>query len=631
MASVDTFNVEWGMWNIPLETIEEIANLESIPKTAHWYAGVAWILMEADETLYTDRAVEYFQKALEMKPGGWMPMEGLARCYGENLHQYQTAIDWMKAAIVNLPEELGISFLLEARISDWELQLGQDQNAVESARTAYKNSRGFSYGTGTASDPSILRTIRHYIAALYKTKDYSTIKKLLYDLASTKTVEPNRSLWTAFLQEQYDNYYRIDIFDKVGTIVRATNDDDLRDFMKESIKQAVDLNSDTIAEAQTVWLATQSADWQYHYAREPEESIDLYENIVTLIDQSNEVTQHSHNSYRTWAASQLSSMYFEEAKIAFNEGADYSTPVSKMENLAMHKQGSKRYYRASYPALILGLWLHEYAKADEETWKAAIKPSVKQGLYLLSDDDPWNDQRAYCQLGRALLLAGDVLNASIALGITTKPIEDKQLADFEAKAAEKESSGGFSDAEVIPSAAEIRNLDQDAALEDTIGVPSQISQFDKPRQGQELEVEEEEVENEEEGEEDKDEGEGEEEELEEDEYEDEEREEEAQENFNPKYAGFYANWECDGPCTTASDSYQELHFCRFCDDTCFCEKCIELVKSDKMPFRKCAADHQHVRMFPMTSEAKRVTTALVERRFEVQQEWLDGLKKEWQD
>lgn len=594
-------------------------------------------MMEADEPPYTEQAIEYFNKALELKPGGWMAMEGLARCYGDNLYEYETAIDWMKTAINNLPhtEDLeGIDFYLETRISDWKLQLGQDEEAVESARAAYEGSQGFRYGTGSASDVSVLRTIKHYIMALYRTEDYSTITKLLYELDSIATWEENRSLWIVFLREQYDSYYRINIFDKVGTIVRATKDDALAEFMEASIKEAVELNTDTISEAQPVWLATQAAEWQYHYAREPEESIDLYENIVTLIDQSNEVVQHSHAAYRTSAAGQLSSMYFNAAKSAYNEGTDYSTPVSKMENLAKHKQGSKRYYRASYPALVLGRWLREYAKADEETWKAAIKPSVKQALYLLSDDDPWNDQEAYCQLGQALLLADDILNASIALGITTKPIEDAKRTNTATEAGENASQDGFSGAELILSAAEIQeNIDDDAdeasqmatatgpTTEDTdVGShenndstpPKTEEPYPGQSQSEDQDLASEEV-------------------IEGENQTPDADQQQEQGEINPKYAGFTPIWTCDGPCSTASDSYTELYFCCICLETCFYDECIQLIKSDKLPFRRCAADHEHVRVFPMTEDAKRITDALVERRFTVQQEWLDALKKEWQE
>ena len=48
-----------------------------------------------------------------------------------------------------------------------------------------------------------------------------------------------------------------------------------------------------------------------------------------------------------------------------------------------------------------------------------------------------------------------------------------------------------------------------------------------------------------------------------------------------------------------------------------------------MPFRCCASDHPHVQVLPMIEEAKVMTDALIEKRFEVQQKWLEGLKKVW--
>ena len=60
--------------------------------------------MEANIEKYTERAIEYLQKALALKPRSWVAMEGLARCYGENLRKYETAIGWMENAIDNIPQ-----------------------------------------------------------------------------------------------------------------------------------------------------------------------------------------------------------------------------------------------------------------------------------------------------------------------------------------------------------------------------------------------------------------------------------------------------------------------------------------------------------------------------------------------
>ena len=63
-------------------------------------------------------------------------------------------------------------------------------------------------------------------------------------------------------------------------------------------------------------------------------------------------------------------------------------------------------------------------------------------------------------------------------------------------------------------------------------------------------------------------------------------------NANCVDSAFY--WLCDGPCNRPPTSYAELHFCRICSDVCLCEICIGLVLNDIMPFRECARDHPHV-------------------------------------
>ena len=626
---MDIFNVESGMWNIPLDAIESIANMEPIPKSEHYYAGLAWIMMEADEEDYTERAIEYFKKALELKPGGWMAMEGLARCYGDNLHEYETAIHWMEDAIHHLPsaEKFDVEFYLLARVADWKLQLDSEQESVQIAQAAYEKSREFCYGNGTASDASILRSIKHYIEALYRIGNFSKIIELLFELDRTTTWKQNTTLWAAFLRAQNDGYYNVLIFDKIGKISKEEESVALQDFMRVSIKNIIQLDSESIAEDQTTWLATQAAEWQYHYAFDPEQSTELWQQIVSLVDQSNELVQQFQSGRRSMAAKFLAMMSLNAAIRAFTSGVDPSAHVQKLEDLASHKQGNKRYYRASYPALSLGLWLHEYKKADQEVWRACIRPSIKQALYLLSDEDPWNDQQAYAQLGAALLAAGDTRNASIALGITMKPLEDQRAMQQMSKETNGSSQKDFSEGELVPTAVIPVDDDVEAPIENTahqqIRHPSTLEstpdnaenpyrEEENPSTGDESLPHDESKMN---GEKASSSGRTD--------------DDENDEQINPKYAGFDCMWTCDGPCESSQTSYAELYFCRVCDDVCFCEKCIELVRDDQMPFRYCASDHPHVRVFPVIDEAKRLTDALVERNFEVQQEWLAELQAVW--
>ncbi|KAL6716248.1 hypothetical protein ACLMJK_005814 [Lecanora helva] len=657
-GSVDIFNVDNGFWNIALDTLEKLANSEPVPKSAHFYAGVAWILMEAMEDDYTYRAIEYFKKALDLLPGGWMPMEGLARCYGENLSDYETAIQWMEDAIRNVPQTddlSGIEFYLETRISDWKLQLGDDQESVKIAQTSYEASKEFTYGNGTASDSSILRSIKHYIETLYRTHQYSRVVELIRDLDARETYEQKTSLWMVFIQFQTDPYHAVDLFNKIGKITQVLEDDSLHEFLRVSFKKVMNINPNTIADYEPIWLAYNIAEWQYHYAPNPEESIESWEKIVTLVDQSNEIVQQSQNWFRSKAAAFLSMMLFDAAKENHHTGKDPSAYITKIESLAQHKQGSRCYYRASYPALILGLWLHEYMKAKEEIWSACIRPSVKQALYLLGDQDPWNDQEAYSQLGQALFAAGDILNGSIAYGVTLRPLEDhrKELEqqEIESGAQENDSAknGPMLNATNIgeqleepieeqisrqqttgrdtfrPSISDTSELEVVKDLHhnegSSMGEKQEIAPGDSGDNSYDDDGKLNDADNEEE-EKKRDENPG---------SSNNDDDGELDEVVNPKYAGFGYLWVCDGPCDTSQSDYTELWSCRVCQDCCFCEKCVELHRRDEIPSRVCAVDHPLVRIFPTVAEAKELTDALVEMRFEIQQKWLNGLRKTWED
>ena len=642
-GSVDISDIHL-LGKIPLDAIESIANLEPVQRSEHYYSSLAWTIMQAGhiagatryagaEYEYTERAIEHFRKAVELKPGGWVAIEGLALCYGDKLHEFEIAIKYMEDAKRNVPQIEGfqrLGFQLEATISGWKLQLGNDQESVDRAQTAYEGSLKFIHGRGIAGknaglDGSIVLSIKNYTEALYRTGNFDRFIELLYELDKRPTGGQDTSLWTVFMQGQSSEWSNNLIFDKIGEITRTVKSDALQSFMRASIKKSIKLDADSIAQGdEHIWLADQAAQWQYRYAPQQEESIELWEDIVALVDQSNGNVQQSQAAYRTSAADYLSMMYFDAAKKSCNNGGDFSAHILKLKNLAKHKQGSKQYYRASYPALVYGMWLHEYAHAEEEVWRECIRPSIKQALYLLSDEDPWNDQKAYDQLGQALLLAGDVLNASIALGVATKPLEEQcnspQQSDHEentlklvstatesARQHPEESTEQAAKHLIGDSAASYPPDHQDTDSTTPEDVPGGALESlsargeEGPEVGGVIAAP------------------------------DDDDNRSVVSTVNLKYSGFECPWGCDGPCETPQESYAEIYFCRVCNEVRFCEKCIVLVRNDELPFRVCAEDHPFVRVFPMIEEARRVTDALVERRFEVQQAWLEGLRKDWED
>lgn len=62
-----------------------------------------------------------------------------------------------------------------------------------------------------------------------------------------------------------------------------------------------------------------------------------------------------------------------------------------------------------------GMYLRRYGGTDESKWKACFRDSILQGIDMLGDEDPMNDQSAYASLTEALLAAGARSNAAVVL------------------------------------------------------------------------------------------------------------------------------------------------------------------------------------------------------------------------
>lgn len=224
---------------------------------------------------------------------------------------------------------------------------------------------------------------------------------------------------------------------------------------------------------------------------------------------------------------------------------------------------------------------------NEHVWRACFLPSLKHAIFLLTDDDPLNDQDAYCELGKALLLAGDETAASIALGISLKPLADyndriaAQGPDDNASNSDGSSVTSDSIAEVL-----IQSHSPEAQVSDTDATNSVDSSEENNDATDEA-------------------------------------------DFNEELAGFELLFSCDGPCVRPSRTYKELYLCMFCDDIYFCESCVKLLEDDKLPLRICAVDHPHLQVFPFTPEAKDVVDSLVAREFAPQTKRLQELGGTW--
>lgn len=60
---------------------------------------------------------------------------------------------------------------------------------------------------------------------------------------------------------------------------------------------------------------------------------------------------------------------------------------------------------------------------------------------------------------------------------------------------------------------------------------------------------------------------------------------------------------CDDPCKTRQEDYKGLHFCNVClHGTVLCETCVKLVKTNKLPYRKCSSEHELFQFYPVAEK-----------------------------
>ncbi|OQN99698.1 hypothetical protein B0A48_14468 [Cryoendolithus antarcticus] len=589
--------------SIPLADIESAAALHMHVKNEHWYTGVAWIMMEANQEEHTRKAIEYFTEATKMSTRAWVAFEGLAICHGDNLSQYEEGVRLMYRAIhllTQIDTVPGIEFHLRTKMGSWLRQLGNGPESLQVCKAAYEGSSNFAYPTGLASDHLIILSIRNYIEAMFDAREFDDILTLICDLDMRTTGDMDRSLWIVFLRAQFVVEYDVMIFHKLREIGRALDRDRTVYLVKSSTERAVPLTPDAFSYTGNLWLAMQCITWLYEVSDVPDDAATLLEKVIEIIDGSDEITQQNSWLQRDIAAAFLGFHHFRTAVCAAAAGQDPSPAVKQLDILAHHQQGGTRYVRTSYPALAMAQWLHEYTSADDETWMAYIKPSVQRALHFLSDNDPWNDQQACAQLGQALLCANDMGNACIALGITMTPFEELTRKQNSASEVQLGYARPQGDLATEREASKDDNRDLQKTGDKGVTDEEYDEQPGQPVIEDGVDADPDEPE-------------------------------------NLKYAGFELIFSCDN-CKLSRDRlqnpYKELHFCRMCNDVCFCEDCIEQLRKGELDFATdstCSSDHKHVMVFPVTQEARALTDALLQKRFEVQEQWLHQLWKTWGD
>ncbi|KIW30597.1 uncharacterized protein PV07_06331 [Cladophialophora immunda] len=417
---------------ITLDLIEQIARSQNLEEDEYWCTGVAWTMMDGGDPRHTRRAIEYFQKAITLaeartrelygveKPTAWVAYEGLSRCYGDNLGQPLPALEAIQKAIEALPPILlnfGVDFYFRARAAYWQLQTGGNhEDATRVGREAYERCQMYTFGTNSPSDYIIMDSCKLYIEILSRTQDYGSISAVLRHLATCETLLPGCSLLHCLLRHKFTEREFKRLTGIIAMVLYKRPDPDLQNLLQDNFKRVAYIDLSGRPKWNDLRLAVRSANFLLRHFKDVAGATKIFTSILSVIDSNDESYRQRLKPIRNQAAAFVSFRRFTEAVEArLSKQSRYSQPAEKLRSLALE---DKRRYRASYSALLYGVWLRDHRSKSPKVWRPIFEPSIAEAIYKLHDDDPWNDDDAYNQLGEALMMGNDLENAATAFGIT---------------------------------------------------------------------------------------------------------------------------------------------------------------------------------------------------------------------
>ncbi|KFY87384.1 hypothetical protein V500_07000 [Pseudogymnoascus sp. VKM F-4518 (FW-2643)] len=403
---------------IPLESMRTYAEWAGLKKTAHWHAGLAWIMMDGD---YFDAAIAEFKKALEMDSKAWVAQEGISRCY-DSLGDVNLALEWMAKATENVPTNL--SFLVPQyflpRVAPWLSKIGDSERAIKAWKEVWEY------------DVYKMDNLKSYIFQLHKGGRHQDLVDLIMEIRDyISGKEHCEDLLIRFLVTGHDEF---DAFDAIGTSLNVVNAIDSRDTFIWSCGIAI-VSADAI-EAETdepvpcTKIRMNVASFKYEYCNQTSEAVTLWQETIDLINAYAASGGRLLLNARKECTNAICQIHFDAAVEAKERGEDPGPWVDSLKDRARFSTGLIAeddecwIYGTGYASMIYGVWLRDYDGAEEAVWKKCFQAAVVQGVDLLVDEDPDNDQVAYIALASTLLMANDIPNATAAFAIALKALEE---------------------------------------------------------------------------------------------------------------------------------------------------------------------------------------------------------------
>lgn len=382
----------------------EAAEFGDLEKTALLYRRCAMALRTFR---HYDTALEYFAKALVLHPDEWLIRGGMALTYTLQ-KQYEKAIELDEEVARKISEEIKtapekeslkphLHTILE-RMGNSYKQLGDMEKRFESFTRAYE----YTPYCNTCIDALLEHHNRNH--------DHQATIDLLTQLADTPVPDEDYSRLTQTVWLDTDEF-----FIPVLNAALATGTLSL---VVDSWHVAAKAARKALKTVTAANIELRLASIYNEFLNDQAKAVKRWEAIMNTYGSSKDET--SIGVVKLSASFWLAQHYLLEAVNAGISTSEAEEAVKRLEKLAMHAKGDDKSSTFSLRAMTgLCLGVYHRLKGQQTEARAIVRPSIKYGVHILSDDDPENDLAGLFSLMAALLATRDtksLVTVAYALG-----------------------------------------------------------------------------------------------------------------------------------------------------------------------------------------------------------------------
>jgi tetratricopeptide (TPR) repeat protein len=411
--------------------LNEMAEFGNMPKTEHWHTGVARALLVAG---HFTAAMKHFEAALDINSNMWMSVFGLGKCLGA-LDRFEEALPWLDKVIKSVPQDCESQAVYALGfVAEYKENLKDLDGAIAAREEQLR------------LDPSSITLAYDHIWMLHRLQRYDAILNSIRDFDGRDATNFAPSLLVELISKGRD------IGEPVGnaaTVVGGIAGSEIREVMRKAVDDAVAVaDKDAVDLWYSVRVRLCGGNFYSRHLNDVDKAIEYWETALQLIDDHSGQLANDFIYERNRCTLTLSEEFFRKAVEATKNGGDPGPWVSKLQKVSSQFMltgnqddpwlaviGGK-----GHPSQLYGIWLREHENAEERVWRAYFRASILEGLELLNDDDPVNDQHGYASLAGTLLRAGDKDNGLAALSITLKNLELRQAKDQDSEKAPAQNS-----------------------------------------------------------------------------------------------------------------------------------------------------------------------------------------------